>query len=640
MKIRDIVAIVAVALAAGGCNQQDDGLQQDERVPILLKTSIEGTATGLTRAAGDWGERTSTTLTQGKEFLNGEHVFAYIKENDGTHTSNIKWPIEYEVVNDGDDDADDGDLDPVSDTTPFFFPIGVNKINIHAIHPSYTTGTGFTVNTDQTTETNYALSDLCYSMPTDYTRTGNGTDIENGRRKLQFKHLLSKIVVNLTVDASAATNAPSYISLHAKTTTAMTYPIYSNDAGASADDKAKGYTGCTPTDASNPGIIKMIQEAIIPPQTIAAGASFISMNVPGIGPMIYPMPATTTFHSGMKYTYNIKVTDTRITADTDITPWNTPTSSEIVLGKLDWDIRKNPLWYVAEYNLASDNSFSKTMSTSQGQLFIWSNAKGRGYVNSTTEYDGWAVPTTPKTVVNETDGVTWHIPTHREFLSIIPYGGTGITGTGRGIFNNSDIQPGSIGVITEQGCTFGYNNDTKYYNKTNNTNTSGISYDSYWSSYVASSNVRYAIRFLGTPYCSVWRYRIVDLNTVYARLEISARLINKVESDATVALSSLMTEIMSKDDSSSPGYDAHYWDENIGIGAVQRVFYACGYNYSTGEAVAAPGLDSGNNGWYWTTTIATSTTLYRLGWKGGGDWLLIGDNNGGHNFSVRLFRDN
>lgn len=409
MKIKYIVALMTAIATAGGCTQ-DTGEQPEEAVPIRFAATIAPTDNGKTRAAGDWGERT-TTLTQGTEFLNGEHVFVYIKENDVTHQSNIKWPIEYQVANDGDGDADDGDLNPVSDTTPFFFPVGVNTINIHAIHPSYTSGAGFTVQTDQTTEANYVASDLCYSKPMDYTRTGSGSDIDaNGRRILWFKHLLSKIVVNLTLDANVpGATLPTSIKLHAKTSTAMSYP----------EANANGYTGCTPSDASNPGIITMKQEAIIPPQEIVAGASFLSFSVTGVGPMIYPIPAATTFESGKMYTYNIKVTDVGITVTSTIDDWGTKVANQTVLGKRTF---RPPLAYIeGTTNLTASSSDivnNKYVGTTHRMATTLSQA-------STAYFTGVTAMNTFKNRVTvvEPDGVStgyYHLPTAKEWMSILP----------------------------------------------------------------------------------------------------------------------------------------------------------------------------------------------------------------------------
>lgn len=619
MKIKYIVALMTVIATAGGCTQ-DTGEQPEEAVPIRFAATIAPTDNGKTRAAGDWGERT-TTLTQGTEFLNGEHVFVYIKENDGTHQSNIKWPIEYQVANNGDGDADDGDLNPVSDTTPFFFPVGVNTINIHGIHPSYTTGTGFTVQTDQTTEANYVASDLCYSKPTDYTRTGSVDT--NGRRILQFKHLLSKIVVNLTVDAGSATGVPSYISLHAKTSTAMSFPA----------DNANGYTGCTPSDATTPGVIKIRQEAIIPPQTIAAGASFLSMTVPGIGPMIYPMPAATTFESGKSYTYNIKVTDTEIIADTNISNWGGGESTMNVLGKVG-KYKMNPLWYVAEYNLNSDLTFNKTLNTTQGYIFQWNlgtySAMNIGFTANTTGYNGYLLPSPAKTVSNGESDATWHLPTEMEWKSILPS-----ELNSRNILNHGSFPTMyTAGVVsTEPACTFGYNDDTKYGvgNTSNPATPTGTAYKSYWSAYTQNSDVRYAIRFLGTRHCSVWKYQMLNGSTTNARLIISAKLIDMIDEDNTSAMAAKMTEI------TNGSYD---WSENVENGAIVRVFYICGFNESSGGN--APGnLRYQTEVDFWSATPNPSNSNQAVFLRVWTDNTLYNGYDGvTRGFSVRLFRDN
>lgn len=47
---------------------------------------------------------------------------------------------------------------------------------------------------------------------------------------------------------------------------------------------------------------------------------------------------------------------------------------------------------------------------------------------------------------------------------------------------------------------FGYDATTK----------AGITDNSYWNAYSTGTDVRYAIRFLGTDYCSVWKYQTKD----------------------------------------------------------------------------------------------------------------------------------
>ena len=613
MKIKYIVALMTVIATAGGCTQ-DTGEQPEEAVPIRLAATIAPTDAGKTRAFGVWG---GAATTQDTELLKDETVRAWISENEAGHTAAIKNPIEYKVADPSTADAP-GDLEPVNTTTdpPFYYPIGVNSISIHAIHPSgYASGDKFTVNLDQTTEANYAASDLCYSMPTNFSRT----DVDaNGRKLLQMKHLLSKIVVNLTLDANVTgATLPTSIKLHANTSTTMTYPV-------AVTTDANGYTGCTASDASDPGVITMKQEAIIPPQTIAAGASFISFSVTGLGPMIYPMPAETTFESGKRYTYNIRVKNVGISVTTDVTDWGTKNAEQILIGK-QWDIKRNPLWYVAESNLNQDgNSFSTINSTSQGYLWRYNNSTGffqpsLGITYNTTGYNGWYA--IGKTI----DGESYHLPTQLEWASITP-----------AIWSNtifSSSYPASGTVVTEIPCTFGYNNDTKYGvgNTSNPATPTGTAFQSYWSSYTANSNLRYAIRFLGTDYCSVWKYQFVDYNTTSARLVISSKLINTInagDNDALVAMMSTIT-------------DASYnWTNDESRGAVQRVFYACGYRLSNDGP--APGTYEGNmiRGTYACSTPYTGNFIYFFNFAN--NYLHI-QNSAERNYQaqpVRLFRDN
>lgn len=626
MKIRDILAIMAVALTAVGCNQQDDGLQQDERVPILLKATVKDAAKGPTQT------RTATTATtQNTEFLNGQLVKAWIKENDGTHTNWIKNPIIYEVKNDNDGDADDGDLDPVSDTQSFFFPIGVNIISIFGVHPStYTSNTDFTVAADQTSDADYAASDLCYSPATNHTRTTGPVDT-NGRQIMTFQHALSKIVVEITTNTGKT--LPATVKLLAKRTTKMTW---STGSDFSVQAEATGDASYITMGLNDDGTgTKVSGGAIIPPQTIAAGTSFISFTVADLGPMIYPLPANTTFTSGKRYTYNIKVNNVGITATTDIDDWGTTVNGGIVMGQPGEEYKKNPLWYVAEYNLKSDLTFDKsTDARYQGYIFKWNqgtySAMNLGFTANTTGYNGYALPNPSKTVSNGESGVTWHLPTAMELQSILPS-----ALNSKNILNHSSF-PNSYTagvVVTEPACTFGYNNDTKYGegNSSNPASPTGTAFKSYWSAYTANSDVRYAIRFLGTPYCSVWKYQMLNGSTTNARLIISAKLIDKINDDNTSAMAAKMTEI------TNGGYD---WSENLENGAIVRTFYICGFNEAT-EGNSPGGTRSLTEVDFWSATpnpSNSSQAVFMRVWTD--NTLYLGYDGITRGFNVRLFRDN
>ena len=406
MKIRDILAIMAVALTAVGCNQQDDGLQQDERVPILLKATVRDAAKGPTQT------RTATTATtQNTEFLNGQLVKVWIKENDGTHTNWIKNPIIYEVKNDNDGDADDGDLDPVSDTQSFFFPIGVNIISIFGVHPStYTSNTDFTVAADQTSDGDYAASDLCYSPAADHTRTTGPVDA-NGRQIMTFQHALSKIVVEITTNTGKT--LPATVKLLAKRTTKMTW---SSGSDFSVQAEATGDASYITMGLNDDGTgTKVSGGAIIPPQTIAAGTSFISFTVADLGPMIYPLPASTSFTSGKRYTYKIKVNNVGITATTDIDDWGSTVNGEVVGEAF---IRPTlPIEYVAEYNMGAPSAEPMTMASDhlKTSTYFYDQATCNSYFNQTS-----SLTYTNKHVTISGKSGTYHLPSIQEARTLIP----------------------------------------------------------------------------------------------------------------------------------------------------------------------------------------------------------------------------
>ena len=398
---------------------------------------------------------------------------------------------------------------------------------------------------------------------------------------------MSKIIVNVDVSGLGITPAPAVtnLKLKAKTQATITYPTGSDSDYSLSEASTPGYIALTPGAA-----------AIIPPQTTAAAGDVrIAFDVAGIGPIAYDFPAGTEFTPNTQYTFTVKV-GTTITVTSSINPWggsDTPENTYTGYAtSTEPKYMKNPLWYVAEYNINSDLTFNTTNSTSQGYLFQWDSgtypAMNIGFTANTTGYDGYLLPSPAKTVSNGELGATWHMPTVMEWLSIIP--AVYVSSSNYAHVFGTQISAGT--VVNDPPCTFGYNNDTKYSNGTDNTSNMGIVYQSYWSSYTAGSHVRYAIRFLGTDYCSVWKYEYADYgsSSTTSRLVISSRLINPIAATNTTALADMMTTI------TNGSYD---WSENETIGAIQRTFYTVGYAASS--VGNAPGKDSGSRGLYWAS---------------------------------------
>ena len=622
MKIKYIVALMTVIATAGGCTQ-DTGEQPEEAVPIRLAATIAPTDAGKTRAFGVWG---GAATTQDTELLTGQTVRAWISENDGLHTAAIKDPIEYTVSNAA------GDLEPVNTTTDpaFYYPQGVDVISIHAIHPSgYASGGTFTVNTDQTTEANYAASDLCYSMPANFART----DVDaNGRKLLQMKHLLSKIVVNLTLDPNVTSaTLPTSIKLHAKTSTTMTFPV------ASSTD-ANCYTGCTASDASNPGIITMIQEAIIPPQTIAAGASVLSFSVTGIGPMIYPMPAATTFESGKRYIYDIRVKNVGIDVTTTVTDWdrNDETQNNIIRAQ-QLDLIKNlPLYYVDEYNVITTSSsnlttdFMLASNLNEGYFWQWNSAASDGGTLYAPSYFGPTSGFNPSsnydsyyTRPDATNLPGHHLPILSEWLSIAPSISDNLFGyaptLNTGVLKSNYITPKwGTNETTKAGVS-----ETSYFYPTNNTN---------------GSRVLWAVRFLGTDYCSIWKYQQRGGWTAsdYGYVTISAKWLDK-EIYTTSYVQSNMATIINNiswgdlTESDLTGDDVVHF-------VCRRTFYALGWATGVTLGSATANGAQGEAPCYWSATRNASDQAHRFcTYSSSSDVFHTTKLS---SFNIRLFRDN
>ena len=373
-------------------------------MPILLKATVEDAAKGPThtRAA-------TTATTQNTEFLNGQKVKVWINENETGHTASIVSGKDYSV----DNTTVAGNLEPVGTSTPIFFPVGVNTISMFGVHPStYTSGSDFIVATNQTSDDVYAASDLCYSPATNHTSSMGPVDT-NGRQIMTFQHALSKIVVNITTNTGK--QLPATVKLLAKTTTNMTWSTGSDFAvQAEATGDATTITmGLTTVGSTASG------GAIIPPQTIAASTSFISFTVTDLGPMIYPLPAETTFASGKRYTYNIKVNNVGITVTSTIDDWGTKVANQTVLGKRTF---RPPLAYIeGTTNLTASSSdiFNNAYVGTTHRMATTLSQASTAYFTGVTAMNTFK----NRVTVVEPDGVStgyYHLPTAKEWMSILP----------------------------------------------------------------------------------------------------------------------------------------------------------------------------------------------------------------------------
>lgn len=269
------------------------------------------------------------------------------------------------------------------------------------------------------------------------------------------------------------------------------------------------------------------------------------------------------------------------------------------------DVRLNPLYYVAEKDVESISAGTpKVVTFDSGEpndltgktQYKWSEAMG-SFANGAASYDTyWDA----STITDASNSFTYHLPCLKEWNSIIPADFTPVDPTGNcnpNIFGDGFYKDGGY-VFTKKNsstvdwpvvtCMFGYDATTK----------TGITDNSYWNAYSAGTDVRYAIRFLGTDHCSVWKYQTIDNGSFQGTnqyvLVVTAKIIDKLETTDT-SLESVLNEYMAKDDD--------WWDyNNENAGAVQRKFYTLGYCEHNGYGSDPKARDKFNEGRYWSTT--------------------------------------
>ena len=273
------------------------------------------------------------------------------------------------------------------------------------------------------------------------------------------------------------------------------------------------------------------------------------------------------------------------------------------------DIKMNPLWYVAQYNVGNGQGTDLASTEDDAWIFDLPNMMSK-FAASTNYYTNYR--NAGKTI----NGVNYHLPVLGEWYSIIPTGNVNLWtfDSGSGTYKSAYSTP-----------IWGYNATTK----------AGITESSYWR-WISATEIR-AIRFLGTEYCSAWKYELCGGFTEnnHGYLRVSATLIGNVENSSSAAAAWYNSNIGSVT-----------WGNNETVGAVQRTFYALGWRQKGEPATGHPGTHSvGTCGQYGSASIIESGTYAgKCEWHmnvAAGTLYIRGNGGSGENgVAVRLFRDN
>ena len=195
MKATKIISACAVLAALASCSNENELSQQsaeDTPATIRFETSVGGQKT---KAVNDASELQDT------QFKDDEKISIFLREHLKDGETAIK---EYSNPLDG-TTSTSGSTHQITFSVAPKFPSNGRGVDCLAIYPQQdTTGTKkidhdqttFKVYYNQSSQDNYRKSDLMWAY------TGNTKKKDNKAVELTFNHLLSKIIVKVTCDAS------------------------------------------------------------------------------------------------------------------------------------------------------------------------------------------------------------------------------------------------------------------------------------------------------------------------------------------------------------------------------------------------------------------------------------------------------
>lgn len=538
---------------------------------------------------------------------------------DGINNTNFPFETPITVAVDGTNYGYKTDATSVSDpmvcqeTASPYFPVNGSSVHIVAYHPASmqyaTADQTFTVAADQSTAAGYIASDLMVGLPQMSFENGSGNSLIEGSgmtRKvkrtsipipLEFEHKLSKIKVNVTINGAVVKSVTMKNIMRSVDFNPSTAALSNVTPVATTGlDNVIMFSDFTGTSTN------FVTAAIIPEQDPTTGTEFIDVVIqdsPSDKTLTYKLQEDGDFESGKQYVYNLTVSNDEILCTTSITNWDdvalTPAQQGDGLAFIP-NYMKLPLWYMADYNMASATSMASTDNA--GYFFSWSDAMSN-FAASTTSYSTYTC------AGKKINGDSYHLPVRAEWWGISPGHNSDNSSlwtydNGSGTYKSNYITP-----------VWGYNSTTK----------AGVAESSYWKR-ISSTEV-HAIRFLGTEFCSAWKY-IKTGNSMI----ICATLIDKVENSSSAASTWYANN-----------FSSVTFGDNESIGAVQRTIYARGDRSGSGDAATNW---ANRYGYYWSATEVNSSDAYGLHINpydaGGG--TFVRDYTKSMGGSVRLFRDN
>ena len=249
--------------------------------------SVTNTAAGrISLSAGIELEGRAATNVLQTNFSPNNRIGVYINEVT-TETPSVTYPqpIEYRITNTS------GKMTRLSGADPYY-PVNGHDVKINAFFPyaAITSSGIYTLLDTQVSRTDYEACDLM-------SATVTGRD-ESAPLQLTFKHLASKITVNLSTTQSGISLSYSKIKLL-------------NLAREAHIDAAEGVLTSVSGSKTDPVLIsndgRTASSGIILPQIVSANTRFIEIELLTKEKVYGIMPTTYTFLPGKSYVFNIDV---------------------------------------------------------------------------------------------------------------------------------------------------------------------------------------------------------------------------------------------------------------------------------------------------------------------------------------------
>lgn len=342
----------------------------------------------------------------------------------------------------------------------------------------------------------------------------------------------------------------------------------------------------------------------------------------------YSLSASKNFAQNQQYNISIQVPATTTNQTVAITGWSADDTNPLTITTDLTDpaamktsgIENNPLYWVAEYNIATikgvngdATAFAQNHSTGTDEngvmVFKWEDAIKLA-TKTVNAADG-----TEAAVSDQTAKMTnYHLPTQKEQIAVLASNSNTASGTNIWGISNTGTSVNDIYEMTEAPC--------EIHNNANVEQT----VNSVWIK--AGEKEHYAVRFINTAYASVWHYKWVGNGLI-----IESYLLNEdpvtLDQAKRVLLSVPKSLVWTGTPNMAPGDTPP-----SGTSYAYRYLPACGFRSGSGAATRNVGQIcafwscsySGDDAFNWNVNSVAGFLLEFLHAKGYG-------------CSVRLFRD-